>query len=261
MITGIESIKSVFEKVIVDLDLQMKDLDTVAFTQWASEAIEHIGGLHRWCPYNMLKDRDNNDIIEVVANKVRLPQFVVKVDEVLYTDVLTEDFKLAERTRNNFSDAKSIKDPTVYDVRYIGGSNDVDFREQFAVALFLNKKNGYVKVKIQMLPVMEVNGEPELLVPTLASYKDAVYWYIVYKLAWRDVWRGKNKSSQQQYAAGMWNNQKQLAYGELMMPEFDEVQALANELSLGISYTGISKNKVWRDFYGKFADNFVLKGY
>lgn len=258
MITGIESIKSVFEKVIVDCDLQMKDLDTVAFTQWAAEAIEHIGAFHRWCPFNVVRNEEGGDDIEIVDSRIILPDFIIHIDEVLYAPSITEEFKPATRTRKEFSEANKLDDPTVFDITYAGGDAEMSFN----VAIYFNKPTGFARIKTQMLPVAtNEDGDPELLVPSLASYKEAVYWYIVYKICWREVFRGKNKNSQQQYAAGMWHNMKNLAYGELMMPENDEIDALAQELSLGISYTGLSKNKVWRDFYGKFADKLVLKGY
>nr|DAY15095.1 MAG TPA: hypothetical protein [Caudoviricetes sp.] len=52
----------------------------------------------------------------------------------------------------------------------------------------MNKKDGYVKLAYKAMPVDE-RGYP--LIPDLASYQEAIYWYVTMKLSFPKFMKGR----------------------------------------------------------------------
>lgn len=251
-VLALEPLKSVFNKVIVDNEMEAKPADANAFLDWAMEAIELIGGLNRIPNNQYLGARQYVGVpnpeppteniptmaFVIVEGKIIFPKAVLTLNEVRYFTVDMKD-----------KDDYVVATPTVdKDLDYTDTDVHFDYihyieKGKMASGLVFNRLTGYalcLGLKHPMYYEGGDMGEVDIFIPSLTSYKEAIYWYITKKLLWRDVLRGRNKTTQLQYATSMWENTRKCAYGELMMPDTWETEQLAAELSLGISYTGLN---------------------
>lgn len=97
-----------------------------------------------------------------------------------------------------------------------------------------NKKDGFIKVAYKAMPTDE-NGYP--LIPDLASYQDAIYWYVVMKLQFPKYLKspaiGKNRANAEaqkyNYIQQQWHFYRNQAYAEAMMPTADDMKTIKNE--------------------------------
>lgn len=246
MIVNLDPIEKIFDKVIVDLNITEHDVDPRAFNMWAMEAMEHIGGLNRVEALNQLLDSGTTLTVTLIDHRALFPNGVLNLNEVRYfapvavgVEQKRDDYVLCYPANGKYMDDA---DTVVYfDREYL-----VEEKKRTTLSLYLNRKEGRIQALGCRLPQMKDSKTGNivgLFIPSLASYQEAVYWYICMKMLWRDVYRGRNKGNQHSYAAGMWNNLKNTAYGDLMMPDRWEVDDLADELSLSISYTGLNKRR------------------
>lgn len=100
-----------------------------------------------------------------------------------------------------------------------------------------NKDKGFIKLAYKSIPVDE-RGYP--LIPDLASYQEAVYWYVVMKLSFPKFMSGKLGGSTSKYASKyafqsysevkqQWYFYRNQAYAEAMMPTADDMQNIKND--------------------------------
>lgn len=98
--------------------------------------------------------------------------------------------------------------------------------------IVLNRKDGYVKLSYKAIAVDE-RGYP--LIPDLASYQEAIYWYVMMKLSFPKYLKGKlggSVSSSQRvyfYLHQQWNFYRNQAYAEAMMPTESDMRSIKNE--------------------------------
>ena len=79
-----------------------------------------------------------------------------------------------------------------------------------------NIATGYLKLSYDELP-MDENGY--LLIPDLASYREALYWYVVMKLKFPEYMSGRMNREIYYDIRRSWNFYCQQAYAEAMMPD------------------------------------------
>lgn len=98
--------------------------------------------------------------------------------------------------------------------------------------IVLNKKDGFVKLSYKAIATDE-RGYP--LIPDLASYQEAIYWYVMMKLSFPKFLTGslggKARFSQNTYfyIQQQWNFYRNQAYAESMMPNEGEMRSIKNE--------------------------------
>lgn len=98
--------------------------------------------------------------------------------------------------------------------------------------IVLNKKSGFVKLSYKAI-AMDERGYP--LIPDLASYQEAIYWYVMMKLSFPKFLTGslggKARFSQNTYfyIQQQWNFYRNQAYAESMMPNEGEMRSIKNE--------------------------------
>lgn len=99
--------------------------------------------------------------------------------------------------------------------------------------LVTNKKTGFIKIAYKAIPTDE-KGYP--LIPDLASYQDAIYWYVVMKLNFPKYLKGKlggkgvnNNAQVYTYLQQQWHFYRNMAYAEAMMPTSDDMKNIKNE--------------------------------
>lgn len=100
-----------------------------------------------------------------------------------------------------------------------------------------NKDKGYIKFAYKAIATDE-RGYP--LIPDLTSYQEAVYWYVVMKLAFPKFMSGTLSGASSKYSAKFskdtyfyiqqqWNFYRNQAYAEAMMPTADDMKNIKND--------------------------------
>lgn len=98
--------------------------------------------------------------------------------------------------------------------------------------IVFNKREGYTKLLYKAVAIDE-RGYP--LIPDLASYQEAIYWYVMMKLSFpkflKGALGGKARFSQNTYfyIQQQWNFYRNQAYAESMMPNEGEMASIKNE--------------------------------
>ena len=98
--------------------------------------------------------------------------------------------------------------------------------------IVFNKDKGFVKLSYKAIATDE-RGYP--LIPDLASYQEAIYWYVMMKLSFPKFLRGSlgGKARYNQntyfYIQQQWNFYRNQAYAEAMMPNESEMLTIKNE--------------------------------
>lgn len=96
----------------------------------------------------------------------------------------------------------------------------------------LNKPKGYVKLSYKAIATDE-RGYP--LIPDLASYQEAIYWYVMMKLNFPKFLSGtlggrvSQNANIYSYLQRQWNFYRNQAYAEAMMPNEGEMRTIKNE--------------------------------
>jgi len=88
-----------------------------------------------------------------------------------------------------------------------------------------NMPSGYLKLSYDAIPLDE-DGFP--LVPDMASYSEAIYWYVVMKLKYPEYMAGRMNREIYYDMRRSWNFYCKQAYAESMMPSADEMESIKN---------------------------------
>lgn len=97
-----------------------------------------------------------------------------------------------------------------------------------------NMPKGFIKLAYKKIMVDE-KGYP--VIPDLASYQEAIYWYVVMKLQFPKFLKsgmvGKNRinaeANKYNYIQQQWHFYRNQAYAECMMPDAGEMKAIKND--------------------------------
>lgn len=88
-----------------------------------------------------------------------------------------------------------------------------------------NKKSGYLMIAYQAIP-LDVDGFP--MIPDDPAYMEAVYWYITMKLLYSEWKEGRVRDAVYYEARRSWNFYAKQAYGNALMPNYDELESIKN---------------------------------
>lgn len=91
--------------------------------------------------------------------------------------------------------------------------------------IYTNIPEGYVKLSYKAIHT-DNDGMP--MIPDIASYSEAIYWYIVMKLSFPKYYNGSITQHVYYDIKNSWNYYRKQAYAEALMPNDDEVQGIAN---------------------------------
>lgn len=89
--------------------------------------------------------------------------------------------------------------------------------------IVMNTKSGFLKLSYDSVYVDE---DGYLLIPDLASYKEAIFWYVVSKLKYPDYMAGRMHPEIYYNARRSWNFYCKQAYGEAMMPDQEDMETI-----------------------------------
>lgn len=88
-----------------------------------------------------------------------------------------------------------------------------------------NMRDGFLCVAYQSIP-LDVDGYP--LIPDSISFIEAVYWYITMKLKFPEWMDGRLRDAVYYRIENKWNYYRKQAYGEAMMPNYDQMESIKN---------------------------------
>lgn len=228
--------------------------------EWIFEAVDKIGA-----PMQYISKESGTDdvpVFQIQDNQVPLPSDLVVLDGVAYSPnpngpwmpmtTTTSIFKEPKRHHHDLEDRfhqppgrkMMTTQGQIYDyntTKYIQNMfiHKVHEKPEYFIKpgwIVTNKSKGFIKIAYKAIATDE-RGYP--LIPDLASYQEAIYWYVVMKLSfpkWLNGQLGGNSKYAQKYAANsytyiqqQWNFYRNQAYAEAMMPTADDMRTIKNE--------------------------------
>lgn len=239
--------KSIIAKVIADLGLEEDKIKISDFTEWIGEAMQKIGSVNQ-------KHRKVT-ILDLIDYQCKLPCDLDSIDLVAYsTD--KKAWQVMKKTTGSFGVENKIDvNKQVYD---LGQSNIVQEEDgdnilaesgtsqilgiytqrvtskqkndliQYDIKpgyIISNVRNGYVKLSY-FAEYTDEEGIP--MIPDIASYSEAIYWYIAMKLLYIEYFTGRKPQHLYYDAKRSWNFYRQQAYAESLMPDTNEIENIKN---------------------------------
>lgn len=247
--------ESVIAKIMADADMSEKNIRVTDIREWIFEAVEKIGA-----PVQYVQKESGDDcvpIFEIHENQIPIPDDLEYLTSVAYSIDGTNwmqarkdesSFKLKANAHKNpnYTPQQPPRQPLITHRSQLLGING-----STAVLNVLNNKNvneptywikpgwivfnkdkGFVKLSYKSIATDE-RGYP--LIPDLASYQEAIYWYVMMKLSFPKFLKGqlggKSKFNQNTYfyMQQQWNFYRNQAYAEAMMPNESEMSSIKNE--------------------------------
>lgn len=251
--------ESVIAKIMADADMSDKSLRVSDIREWIFEAVEKIGAPMQY----MQKEsgRDGCPILKICDKQVPMPDDLESLTAVAYSSEHDGKWIPARKDDRTFHNNKPGV-PSKYhhypeqaprepwqttlsqaisntgtlefsdkDKPWIEDNKDVKYFVKPGW-IVLNRDKGYVKLAYKSIATDE-RGYP--LIPDLASYQEAIYWYVMMKLNFpkfiKGTLGGKAKFNFNTYAylQQQWNFYRNQAYAEAMMPNESEMMSIKHE--------------------------------
>lgn len=264
----------IIAKVMSDLDIQEEGQRVTDMREWIFEAIEMIGASTQYA--HVESGAEGIPVLKIHNYQASLPDNIHKVKTVAYSKqdngpwqpmrANTGSFKLFpdKYTPDTYSDKGTQDDNSVYPtlVPKNGTRNTTNFSydPQYFLKpghIVTNIKQGYIKLAYSAL-VTDDRGYP--MVPDMASYQEAVYWYVTMKLKYPEFLRGTLPENRYFYIKNRWNFYRNQAYAEAIMPNEGDMISIKNDwLKLMpdvnaeqtfYSATG-DRDHIWNNYYGR----------
>ncbi len=212
------SVKSIIAKVY--RDLQLKDEEQfMDIIEWAAEALDHI---HVYPQYE-----SKAICFEVDSYKTELPCDFVALDQIAHGGVNMRASNNSFGIQGNNPPAGVYYTPYSYNQAKIENAIFVDPNDStyFRPGYSFKIENGWLKTsfnegQIDMVYIaqpMDEEGYP--LVPDHASFREALYWYIVYKSIYSKYLQGQISENAYQDAWNKWQWYCNQAGAEALMPD------------------------------------------
>lgn len=156
---------------------------------------------------------------------------LIKLAASMYGDISEEDALIELNTNQNLRTVLTqLINAGNYDLHNftkaanVNGSVDLQYSIKPGY-IMTNVHSGYLKLSYNAVPVDE-DAYP--MVPDLASFSEAVYWYIAMKSLYPLYLRGGLDQSRYYDIRRSWNFYRQQAYAELLMPNSDGLESMKN---------------------------------
>lgn len=259
MIYKYTSCESVIAKIMADSNMSEKDMRITDIREWIFEAVEKIGAPVQYV------HRESGDcyvpIMHIIDYQVPIPEDLEQLEAVAWSDgpngpwvpVRKDETTFKLHGRHNYMHHKFHHDPKQppvvkvptdrYQLLGINYSSAVfekykDYKTEdvtYSIKpgwIVFNKDKGFVKLSYKAIAVDD-RGYP--VIPDMASYQEAIYWYVMMKLNFPKYLQGKlggnvkNSQNVYFYLQQQWNFYRNQAYAEAMMPNEGEMQSIKNE--------------------------------
>lgn len=205
-------ITQVIAKVMADLNITEENQRMDDYIEWASEANELIGAPLQLETVVLSESIDGP--AKIKGYQCRIPDDVVNILSVYYNETNSTAFRKINRSMSTNMRTKLDSHEVFYALkpRYI----------------YFNKKDGYMDMVYSRY---EKDEDGYILIPNLMSYIDAIYWYIVMKITYPEWRNGKVRDSVYFDSKRSWNFFKNKAYGEIMMPDLDDMKNIRDSFN------------------------------
>lgn len=247
--------ESVIAKIMADADMSEKNIRVTDIREWIFEAVEKIGA-----PVQYVQKESGEDdvpVFEVHEHQVPLPDDLESLQAVAYSrdgsnwvqarkDESTFKVTANAKRMPHYEPKQPARGPLIAHRSQLLGINGstamleaIKDRKNGSPSywikpgwLVLNKQDGFVKMSYKAIATDE-RGYP--LIPDLASYQEAVYWYVMMKLSFPKFLKGslggkaRYNQSTYFYIQQQWNFYRNQAYAEAMMPNEGEMLSIKNE--------------------------------
>lgn len=273
MIYNLVSSDAVIAKVMSDLNIQQESIRIADMISWIGEAVEKIGAVTQM-QYHM-SGSEGVPSFKIENYQVALPDNLHSLGNVAYGVAENGPWGPMRMTTGSFK-----MKPDVYDkATPPDGGNDSDYPilaknefdpnatnytndNQYFIKpgyIVTNRKEGWLKLSWTSQPV-DSCGYP--MIPDLASYFEAIYWYIVMKLKYPEYLSGRLAQHIYYDARRSWNFYRQQAYAEALMPNEDQLISIKNNwLKLvpeineeNTFYSTIGKQQqIYNSYYGRLV--------
>lgn len=248
--------ESVIAKILADCDQSEKNIRITDIREWIFEAVEKIGA-----PTQYIKRESGVDcvpVFEIHDHQIPIPDDLEQLISVAYSQDGKTNWIHAKKDESTFNDInfinndikhndccdfKAEKIPThrsqLLGINYSSKVLDFIFNNKEKPSywikpgwIVLNRDHGFIKLSYKAIATDE-RGYP--LIPDLASYQEAIYWYVMMKLSFPKFLKGKlggkvrfNQNTYF-YIQQQWNFYRNQAYAEAMMPNENEMSDIKNE--------------------------------
>lgn len=249
--------ESVIAKIMADSNMSQKDIRITDIREWVFEAVEKIGA-----PVQYVQRESGVDgvpVFEIHEGQIPIPEDLESLDVVAYSKT-GDNWIMCRSNEASFKDNKHAhrypeyipeqppREPLITHRSQLLGINgsskavemlrDNKFdKPTYWVKpgwIVFNKLEGYAKLSYKAIATDE-RGYP--LVPDLASYQEAIYWYVMMKLNFPKFLQGKLGGKNRgrfntniyYYIQQQWNFYRNQAYAESMMPNQSEMESIKNE--------------------------------
>ena len=247
--------ESVIAKIMADADMSEKNIRVTDIREWIFEAVEKIGA-----PVQYVQKESGEDgvpIFEIHEHQVPIPDDLESLTAVAYSTDGTnwvqvrKDESSFKSPNNHFHGHHYIPEQPAREPMITHRSQLLGINGSTALLnaikenrvneptywikpgwIVLNKDNGKVKLSYKAIATDE-RGYP--LIPDMASYQEAIYWYVMMKLNFPKFLKGalggrvKYNMGTYTYIQQQWNFYRNQAYAESMMPNESEMISIKNE--------------------------------
>lgn len=247
--------ESVIAKIMADADMSEKNIRVTDIREWVFEAVEKIGA-----PVQYVQKESGEDcvpIFEIHEHQVPLPEDLESLTAVAYSNNGTNwvqarkdesSFKINANTKamHHYHPIQPAETPLITHRSQLLGINGstalldaIRDKKNGSPSYWIkpgwivfNKEEGFAKLSYKAIATDE-RGYP--LIPDLASYQEAIYWYVMMKLNFPKFLKGSlgGKARYNQntyfYMQQQWNFYRNQAYAEAMMPNESEMLTIKNE--------------------------------
>ena len=217
------SLKYIIAKVWNDLGIQDEDDVAINLIEWAADALEFIHVYPQFI--------SKHTTLSICNYKAELPCDFIELEQVEYNG-------FALRPSNNTFGPQSTTSlvgyltPYSYNQDKIQNGLVVDPKYYFPNGDSFKLENGYIKASFETGDIniqytsqpMDCDGFP--LVPDHVSFREALYWFIVYKYSYIQWRRGEVTRDVYQDAEYKWKYYCNQAGAEAMMPNLTVLENL-----------------------------------
>lgn len=260
--------ESVIAKIMADADMEESKLRITDIKEWIFEAVEKIGAPMQYVYKEM--GTDSFPAMKIEGCQVPIPDDLHILSTVAYSKGPRGPWVPVKPNNSSFRERPSLHhdhhchddiychhhclcDDTIIEkpitsLCQLYGINGMRYLERaimngekeepkFFVKpgwIVLNRKKGFVKLAYKAIATDE-RGYP--LIPDMASYQEAIYWYVMMKLSFPKFLKGKLGSAKAPragaeiytYIQQQWNFYRNQAYAEAMMPTESDMRSIKDE--------------------------------
>lgn len=173
--------------------------------------------------YNQIKPIEAQFTDEVFSQN-EIIYYAMSLFKLSYSDALTKI--------NNEPETKELIQATLgrdSKAKVSAGGGEVETSDYTYVInggyIKCNQKSGFLMVNYQSIPV-DADGYP--MIPDDPAFMEAVYWYIVCKLYYPEWKQGSIRDAVYYEAKRSWNYYCKQAYGNALMPNYDQMESIKN---------------------------------